>query len=283
MQIIKKPEEAGSLIFSGDVSQKVGLVPTMGYLHEGHLSLVRRCRKENERCVVSIFVNPIQFGPDEDLESYPRNMQKDLSLLEREGVDLVFAPDASDMFSDDFSTFVDEKFLSSGLCGASRPGHFKGVCTIVLKLFNILRPDRAYFGEKDYQQLQVIKRMVRDLNVNVDVIGCPIIREKDGLAMSSRNMYLSEKERNSALLLHRSMLKALELVEEGERSCNMIKDSVMEIFDNDPQISVEYVCIKNSITLEDMDYLYAEAVLAVAARVGRARLIDNTRLKPLSK
>jgi len=211
--------------------KSIGLVPTMGSLHEGHLSLVQRCRRENDCTVVSIFVNPTQFGPSEDFQSYPRDLQGDAALLESERADLVFAPEPEDMYGEDFSVFVEEESLSKTLCGASRPGHFRGVCTVVLKLFNIARPHRAYFGQKDYQQLKVIQRMVRDLNVPVEIRPCPIVRDPDGLAKSSRNSYLSEEEHQEALLLNTSLKvaqKALEVGKAGLRffgrwCCNVSK------------------------------------------------------------
>lgn len=258
----------------------IGLVPTMGFLHEGHLSLVRKCCSDNEVTAVSIFVNPIQFCPGEDLEAYPRDMERDLMLLEAEGVDLVFAPSPEEMYSDDFSVNVDEEDLSRGLCGASRPGHFRGVCTVVTKLFNIIRPDKAYFGQKDYQQFQVISRMVRDLNIPVDVISCPIVREEDGLAMSSRNLYLSEEERRSALLLNRSLWMAEEMVRNGETSSQKIVRAVNEKISSDPLLSIDYVALKDARDLKDIKIIDRKAVLALAVRVGKARLIDNTILGP---
>ena len=280
MQVVNTPEEVREALKNTFEGKTVGLVPTMGFLHEGHLSLVRKSKEENHITVVSIFVNPIQFGPREDLADYPRDMDRDLLLLEQEGVDLVYAPQPQDMYEDDFSTYVEETRLSTGLCGAARPGHFRGVCTVVLKLFNIIAPDRAYFGLKDYQQFQVIRRMARDLNVPVEVIGCPIVREPDGLALSSRNMYLSPAERESALLLNRSLEKAREMARAGEKSCQKIKSRVLETLASDPAVSVEYVCLKNSGNLEDLEWLDREAVLALAVRVGKARLIDNTLLQP---
>jgi pantoate--beta-alanine ligase len=252
----------------------------MGFLHEGHLSLVRRCRKENSICIVSIFVNPIQFGQGEDLGSYPRDMDRDLELLEKEKVDFVFAPEPSAMYSPQFSTFVEETDLSRGMCGSSRPGHFRGVCTVVLKLLNIIRPSRAYFGEKDYQQLQVIRRMTDDLNLPLEVVGCPIVRDEDGLAMSSRNMYLSPDERKSALLLNRALSSALDLFEKGERSGTVLERTVRDILNSDRKVECEYVCVKDAASLKDIPRIDREAVIAVAARVGKARLIDNIRIQP---
>ncbi|MEE1491233.1 MAG: pantoate--beta-alanine ligase, partial [Massilioclostridium sp.] len=195
----------------------VGLVPTMGYLHEGHQSLIARAARENDRVVVSVFVNPIQFGPSEDLESYPRDFERDCTLCEKTGADLVFHPEASEMYAENFCTYVDMDRLTKGLCGASRPVHFRGVCTVVSKLFHIVTPDRAYFGQKDAQQLAVIKRMVRDLSMDVEIVGCPIIREPDGLAKSSRNTYLSPQERRAAVVLSQALAEGRKALAEGER------------------------------------------------------------------
>jgi len=258
----------------------IGLVPTMGFLHEGHLSLVRRAREENETCVVSIFVNPLQFSPSEDFDAYPRDMGRDLDLLASEGVGLVFAPGVGEVFSPDHSTIVSEKKLSGFLCGYARPGHFDGVCTIVLKLFNILRPDRAYFGEKDYQQLQVIRRMVRDLDMEVEVIGCPIVREKDGLALSSRNTYLGEAEREQAIALSRALAEARSAFDAGERNCRSILAVVEEVVGSYPMVSLEYAEVRDAEDLSPVERVDRKVVVALAARVGRARLIDNTVLAP---
>ena len=200
----------------------VGLVPTMGYLHEGHQSLIARAARENDRVVVSVFVNPIQFGPSEDLESYPRDFERDCTLCEKTGADLVFHPEASEMYAENFCTYVDMDRLTKGLCGASRPVHFRGVCTVVSKLFHIVTPDRAYFGQKDAQQLAVIKRMVRDLSMDVEIVGCPIIREPDGLAKSSRNTYLSPQERRAAVVLSQALAEGRKALAEGERSATTI-------------------------------------------------------------
>ncbi len=259
---------------------RVGLVPTMGFLHEGHLSLVRRARRENDTCVVSIFVNPLQFGPTEDLEAYPRDMDRDLDLLSSEGVDLVFAPDFDEMYSPDRSVTVTERDISRSLCGSARPGHFDGVCTVVLKLFNILSPDRAYFGEKDYQQLQVVRRMARDLDVDVEIRGCPIVREKDGLAMSSRNIYLGEAERRDALALSKALVEARSAFEAGERDCRKILATVRRVLEAHPLVNIDYAEIRDAETLLPVERVEGRAVVALAARVGKARLIDNTFLEP---
>jgi len=255
--------------------ETIGLVPTMGYLHEGHLSLVRASRRENDVSVVSLFVNPIQFGPGEDLERYPRDEARDLELLEKEGVDYLFAPAAQALYAPDHSTFVDETALSLPLCGASRPGHFRGVCTVVLKLFHIIGPDRAYFGMKDYQQLQVIRRMVRDLDVPVKIRPCPLVREPDGLALSSRNAYLSPEERRSALGLSAALRTVAEAYEGGERSTPALVALAQEKLAQDRRLDVDYLEIRGAESLEPLDVIDRPAVVALAARVGKTRLIDN--------
>ena len=256
----------------------VGLVPTMGFLHEGHLSLVRTSRKENVATVVSIFVNPTQFGPNEDFEAYPRDLERDLGLLEAEGVDLAFCPSPEHLYAPDHSTFVNESKVSQDLCGASRPGHFRGVCTIVLKLFNLVTPDRAYFGEKDFQQLLVIRRMIRDLDVPVEVRGCPIVREKDGLALSSRNVYLAPGERESALALSRSLREAKQRYEQGETRASVLVEGVKALLGRDPALKVDYVKLRDAEDLSAIVSVDRPAVLALAVRVGKTRLIDNTVL-----
>lgn len=250
----------------------------MGYLHEGHLSLVRRCRTENTSTVVSIFVNPTQFGPQEDLAKYPRDLDRDLCLLEAEDVDLVFAPEPEEMYAPDSSTWVEETALSRGLCGASRPGHFRGVCTVVLKLLNLVQPDRAYFGQKDFQQVQVIRRMVRDLDVPVEIVSCPIVREPDGLAMSSRNVYLSETQRGSALCLSRALERARLCFDQGERRADRLLGDVRAFLLEDPAVAVEYAELRDAMTLEPVEAADAPVVLALAARIGNTRLIDNAVL-----
>ncbi len=255
--------------------ETIGLVPTMGYLHEGHLSLVRASRRENDVSVVSLFVNPIQFGPGEDLERYPRDEARDLELLEKEGVDYLFAPTAQTLYAPDHSTFVDETALSLPLCGASRPGHFRGVCTVVLKLFHVVGPDRAYFGMKDYQQLQVIRRMVRDLDVPVKIRPCPLVREPDGLALSSRNAYLFPEERRSALGLSAALRAVAEAYEGGERSTPALVALAQEKLAQDRRLDVDYLEIRGAESLEPLDVIDRPAVVALAARVGKTRLIDN--------
>lgn len=259
--------------------KKIGFVPTMGYLHEGHLSLVRRCRQENDVVVVSIFVNPTQFGPNEDYASYPRDLNRDLSMLQAENVDYVFVPSVEEMYPPHYSTYVVEESLSKYLCGKSRPTHFRGVCTVVTKLFNIVKPHRAYFGQKDAQQFRIIRRMVRDLNMDVEVIECPIVREPDGLAMSSRNVYLVGEERKQALALYQSLKIAEQLYQAGERSAERIKEKMLEHFAKFNLVRVDYVEIVNEETLQPVERLEGKVLVAVAAWVGKARLIDNTILE----
>ena len=253
----------------------VGLVPTMGYLHEGHASLIQRAATENDRVVVSIFVNPIQFGPTEDLESYPRDFEADCVLCENMGADLVFHQENEEMYFDDFCTYVDMHTLSEVLCGITRPIHFRGVCTVVSKLFHIVAPDKAYFGQKDAQQLAIIKRMVRDLNFDIDIIGCPIIREKDGLAQSSRNTYLNEKERQAAVILSKAVFAGKALVESGEKSASKVKEEMLCILHSEPLADVEYVEMVDFGTLEDVETIDGPILTAMAVRIGKTRLIDN--------
>lgn len=253
----------------------VGLVPTMGYLHEGHGSLIERAAKENDRVVVSVFVNPIQFGPTEDLETYPRDFEADCVLCEEKGADLVFHPEADEMYYDDFCTYVDMHTLSEVLCGKTRPIHFRGVCTVVSKLFHIAEPDRAYFGQKDAQQLAVIKRMVRDLNFDIEIIGCPIIREEDGLAKSSRNTYLNAAERQAAVILSQSIFAGKKLVEQGETSAAKVKNAMLEILHSEPLAEVEYVEMVDFGSLQDIEAVKKPVLCAIAVRIGKTRLIDN--------
>lgn len=253
----------------------VGLVPTMGYLHEGHGSLIERAAKENDRVVVSVFVNPIQFGPTEDLETYPRDFEADCVLCEEKGADLVFHPEAEEMYFDDFCTYVDMHTLSEVLCGKTRPIHFRGVCTVVSKMFHIANPDRAYFGQKDAQQLAVIKRMVRDLNFDIEIIGCPIIREEDGLAKSSRNTYLSAEERQAAVILSKSIFAGKQLVEQGETSAAKVKKAMLEILHSEPLADVEYVEMVDFGSLQDIEVVKKPVLCAIAVRIGKTRLIDN--------
>ena len=259
--------------------KKIAFVPTMGYFHKGHLSLMERGRKLADILVISIFVNPIQFGPGEDFREYPRDLERDLSLAEGVGVDVAFIPEAEEMYPPDYQTYLEVTGLTQHLCGLSRPGHFRGVTTVVAKLFNIVKPDIALFGLKDYQQYIVIKRMVRDLNYDIEVVGCPIIREKDGLAMSSRNIYLTPEQRKSALCLYQGIKLAERLVREGQRDAKIIIKEVIDYIESKPYTQIDYVKICHPETLDDLEYLNDKALLALAVRVGKARLIDNTILE----
>lgn len=253
----------------------VGLVPTMGYLHEGHKSLVDRAVAENDRVVVSVFVNPMQFGPTEDLESYPRDMERDAALCESAGAALIFHPDPSEMYHDDFSSFVDMNTLTGGLCGKSRPIHFRGVCTVVSKLFNIVTPDRAYFGQKDAQQLAVIRHMVSDLNFGTEIVGCPIIREEDGLAKSSRNTYLNAEERKAALILSQSLAEGKKLLDAGEKNAAKIRQVITDKIQSEPMAKIDYVEVVDWNTLESVETIDGPVLTAIAVYIGKTRLIDN--------
>jgi len=259
--------------------KKIAFVPTMGYFHKGHLSLMERGRELADILVISIFVNPIQFGPGEDFREYPRDLERDLSLAEGVGVDVVFIPEAEEMYPPDYQTYLEVTGLTQHLCGLFRPGHFRGVTTVVAKLFNIVKPDIALFGLKDYQQYIVIKRMVRDLNYDIEVVGCPIIREEDGLAMSSRNKYLTPEQRKSALCLYQGIKLAERLVREGQRDAKIIIKEVIDYIESKPYTQIDYVKICHPETLDDLEYLNDKALLALAVRVGKARLIDNTILE----
>jgi len=253
----------------------VGLVPTMGYLHEGHKSLIDAARKENDRVVVSIFVNPMQFGPKEDLASYPRDLEKDAKLCEEAGVDLIFHPQPEEMYQPGFCSYVDMNGLTTELCGKSRPIHFRGVQTVVLKLFHIVTPDRAYFGQKDAQQLAVVKRMVRDLNVGTQIIGCPIIREEDGLAKSSRNTYLNEKERQAALVLSRSLNAGKALIEAGETDAQAVRKAITQEIEKEPMAKIDYVDVVDFDTITPIEIIQGSVLVAIAVYIGKTRLIDN--------
>ncbi len=254
---------------------RIGLVPTMGYLHEGHQSLIDRAVKENDRVVVSVFVNPIQFGPTEDLDTYPRDFEADCILCEKAGAALVFAPEVSEMYVEDFSTFVDTSKVTEELCGKSRPTHFRGVCTVVNKLFHIAAPDRAYFGQKDAQQLAVVRRMVRDLNMDIEIIGCPIIREKDGLAKSSRNAYLSPEERKAALVLSKAIFTGKAMVEEGEKDGEKVLETMQNIIQAEPLARIDYVEMVKWDTIEPHHQIDCPILVAIAVYIGKTRLIDN--------
>jgi pantoate--beta-alanine ligase len=253
----------------------LGFVPTMGYLHEGHLVLVRRARAENASVAVSIFVNPTQFGPKEDFKQYPRDPERDLALLEREGVDLVFMPPVEEIYPPGFDKWVEVGKIGERLEGASRPGHFRGVATVVARLFELVRPDRAYFGQKDAQQLLVIKRMVADLNLGLEVIAVPTVREADGLAMSSRNTYLSPEERGQAAVLYRALTLAQRLYDDGERNANIICQKMTTLIQRQPLADIDYVSIADAETLEELEVVKPPALVSMAVRIGKTRLIDN--------
>lgn len=253
----------------------IGFVPTMGYLHEGHKSLMQAARANNDKVVVSVFVNPMQFGPNEDLESYPRDFEKDSALCESVGVDLVFHPEPKEMYTDGFCSYVDMNGLTTELCGKSRPIHFRGVQTVVLKLFNIVKPDRAYFGQKDAQQLAVIKRMVKDLNVDTEIVGCPIIREADGLAKSSRNTYLNPDERKAALILSRSLKLGRELIENGETDAKAVIKAITSSINTEPLAKIDYVDVVDFDTITPVDSIGKSVLVAIAVYIGKTRLIDN--------
>lgn len=262
-----------------EVARPLGLVPTMGALHEGHLSLVRRARDENSTAAASIFVNPTQFGPQEDFGSYPRDLDRDLALLEECGIDLVFLPQPEDMYPPGFDTWVDVDRTAARLEGEARPGHFRGVATVVTKLFTIVRPDRAYFGQKDAQQAQVIRRLNADLNLGVDPVIMPTVREPDGLAMSSRNAYLNAQEREAALVLYRSLCRAEDMHRDGATSASQVRDAMRELIQAEPLALIDYVSIANHDTLEELETVQAPALVSLAVRIGRARLIDNVVLE----
>ena len=253
----------------------VGFVPTMGYLHEGHKSLMDAARKGNDKVVVSIFVNPMQFGPTEDLATYPRDLDHDAALCESAGVDLIFHPEAEEMYEKDFCSFVDMTGLTEGLCGKTRPIHFRGVCTVVNKLFNIVTPDHAYFGQKDGQQLAVIKRMVRDLNMDIEIVGCPIIREEDGLAKSSRNTYLSSEERKAALILSKTVALGKELAK-TEKDANKVVEAMKKNIETEPMAKIDYVEAVDALSMAPVEKLEGTCMLAMAVYIGKTRLIDNT-------
>ncbi len=257
----------------------VGFVPTMGYLHEGHLSLVRQARRENDRIVVSIFVNPAQFGPQEDFAQYPRDTKQDLNLLEKEGADVVFMPLVKDMYPTHFSTWVDVEGVAARLEGAVRPGHFRGVATVVAKLFNIVKPYRAYFGQKDAQQAVVIRRMVSDLNMDLKVLVAPTVRELNGLAMSSRNIYLSSTERQSATILWRSLCLAKQLWERGEQDAEHLRVEMTKLIQKERLAHIDYISIAEPETLEELAKIEGSALVSLAVRIGKTRLIDNILLE----
>ena len=260
------------------LAEPVGFVPTMGYLHEGHLALIRRARAENASVVASIFVNPTQFGPAEDLASYPRDLESDLRRLEAGKTDIVFIPTAADMYPPGFDIWVEAGKIAELLEGASRPGHFRGVVTVVAKLFNITRPNRAYFGQKDAQQLIVIEKMARDLNMGLEIVNVPTVREADGLAMSSRNSYLNPDERQAATVLYKALGLARQLYQSGERDAKEIRLKMLALIQKEPLAGVDYVSIADAGTLDELDRVSPPALISMAVRIGKTRLIDNTVL-----
>lgn len=260
-------------------NKSVGFVPTMGYLHEGHLSLVRRSLKENDKTIVSVFINPTQFGPKEDLARYPRDFKRDERMLRKIGADTVFYPTAKEMYQKPYRTYVNVDCLTDALCGRSRPGHFRGVTTVVAKLLNIVKPDVAYFGQKDAQQAIAVKKMVNDLNMNVGIKILPIVREPDGLAMSSRNSSLSPKERADATVLHKALLLAKQMVGKGERSSAKVINKMRTLIRQEDASRIDYISIVNPETLKPIKTIHGEVLIALAVYIGRTRLIDNLKLK----
>ena len=260
------------------LASPVGFVPTMGLLHEGHLSLVQNSKRDNISTAVSIFVNPTQFGPKDDFNRYPRDERRDLTMLEKAGADVVFLPSAQDMYPSGFNTWVDVLSITERLEGAVRPGHFRGVATVCNKLFNIVRPDKAYFGQKDAQQLAVIKKMVSDLNMNLDVVAVSTLREADGLAMSSRNSYLNPKEREAAAILYKALCLGVKMIEGGEHDAEVIKAAMSQLIQAQPVAKIEYISIADTVSLQELEAVRSQALVSMAVRIGKTRLIDNVEL-----
>lgn len=258
-----------------DLGKTIGFVPTMGYLHEGHLSLMKRSVAGNDFTVISIFVNPTQFGPNEDFEKYPRDIERDFRLAESVGVDVVFAPSVAEMYPDNYKTYVEVEDITNVLCGLSRPGHFRGVTTVVNKLFNIVEPNKAYFGQKDAQQVVVLKKMVRDLNMNLEIVTCPIIRESDGLAMSSRNVYLDKEERMAALILSKSLFEVEEMIKQGEKSREKVVKYLKDRIKSEKLADIDYVEVVSTDGLGQAEKLEGSILVALAVKFGKTRLIDN--------
>jgi len=273
MKVIKKIDEMKRL--RQQLAEPIGFVPTMGYFHEGHLSLVRQARAENPSVVVSIFVNPTQFGPQEDFTSYPRDPQRDLARLDKEKADIVFMPSVAEMYPPQFNSWVEIGKVSERLEGASRPGHFRGVTTVVAKLFNIIQPTKAYFGQKDAQQAIVIRKMVAELNMNLEIITLPTVREPDGLAMSSRNAYLNPEERQAAVVLYQALCLAQELYAGGERNAERIRQEMTALIKKQPLANIDYVSVADATTLDELDIINSPVLVSLAVRIGKVRLIDN--------
>lgn len=277
MKIIDKIDAMKKL--RRELAEPVGFVPTMGYLHEGHLALVRRARAESPSVVVSIFVNPTQFGPQEDFDSYPRDTKRDLALLEKERADVVFMPSVAEMYPGQFISRVEVGKVTERLEGASRPGHFKGVTTVCAKLFNIVQPTRAYFGQKDAQQAVVIKKMVADLNMNLEIVTVPTVREPDGLAMSSRNIYLNPEERRAAMVLYQALGLAQKLWSQGEKDAQRLRKEMIGLIQKQPLAKIDYVSVANAETLDELDTVNPPALVSLAVKIGKTRLIDNIVLQ----
>lgn len=276
MQVLETPEQMQAWADRArGAGERIGFVPTMGYLHEGHLSLVREARRRADRTVVSVFVNPLQFGPHEDFDRYPRALERDRTLLEQEGVDVLYAPSVEAMYPPGFQTHVEVERVTQGLCGATRPGHFRGVTTVVAKLFHAVKPHVAVFGQKDFQQLVAIRRMVRDLDFDIEIVGAPIVREADGLAMSSRNAYLSARERRAATCLHRALAAAAEMVHRGEDDAARVAAAVRQHIDAEPLARADYVAVVDPDTLEPLERTTGGCLIAAAVFIGSTRLIDN--------
>lgn len=276
MKVVKTIKEVREIVSSWRRDGlSVGLVPTMGYLHEGHQSLISKSVSENDRTVVSVFVNPIQFGPNEDLEAYPRDLKRDMEAVEAVGGDLIFNPEPAEMYPSHFTSFIDTTETTELLCGAVRPVHFRGVCTVVGKLFNIVTPDRAYFGQKDAQQLATIRRFVRDLNFGLEIVPCPIVREADGLAKSSRNTYLSPAERKAALILSKSLALGKKAVDEGERDASKVVNIITESLQTEPLARIDYVEVVDFENIQRVETISGETLVAIAVYIGKTRLIDN--------
>lgn len=279
MRLIKKIDEMEKYVKERKGDKIIGLVPTMGYLHEGHLSLIRKARKKCDEVIVSIFVNPTQFGGGEDYQRYPRDIERDIKLSEREGIDIIFAPSVEDMYPENYSTFVQvEGKLSSVLEGASRLGHFKGVCTVLTKLFNIINPNLSFFGEKDYQQALIVKKMVKDLNIPTQIVLLPTVREKDGLAISSRNSYFNERERKAATILYKSLKEARKWIKNGERDPSQIVDKMRNFIAKEPLTKIDYIAVVNSESLEEVKEIKRGDLIALAVYIGKVRLIDNMKV-----
>ena len=277
MKICRSIEEIKSFIrLAKSAGNTIGLVPTMGCFHQGHLSLMRLARQECQLVVVSLFVNPTQFGPGEDLLAYPRDFERDVDMASQEGVDVIFAPEPGEMYPPGYQTYVEVGEIANPLCGRSRPGHFRGVATVVNKLFNLVEPDRAYFGQKDAQQVMVITQMVKDLNMNVKIVNAPIVREDDGLAMSSRNVYLSPGERKAATVLSRSLQDAEQAVNNGETDALALRKQITEKINTESMADIDYVEILSIPDLEPIQVLRGQVLIALAVRFGKTRLIDNT-------